>query len=91
LLDYGNVIILEPQAGYLLVIAGLDQVYGEIGQILDQGAPVGLLGGKQTGAQEFLIQASDGGGAMAQETLYIELRHNGEPVDPEVWFALNDR
>jgi septal ring factor EnvC (AmiA/AmiB activator) len=90
-LDYGNVIILEPQAGYLLVIAGLDQVYGEIGQVVDQDAPVGLLGGNAAGAQEFLIEASDGGGAIAQETLYIELRYNGKPVDPVVWFAFNDR
>lgn len=90
-LDYGNVIILEPQAGYLLVIAGLNEVYGEIGHVVDQNAPVGLLGGNPAGAQEFLIEASDGGSAIAQETLYIELRHNGEPVDPEVWFAINDR
>ncbi|MDR6263407.1 MULTISPECIES: peptidoglycan DD-metalloendopeptidase family protein [Rhodobacterales] len=90
-LDYGNVIILEPQAGYLLVIAGMEQVYGEIGQVVDQMAPIGLLGGNQTGAQEFLIEASDGGGAIAQETLYMELRYNGKPVDPGVWFAINDR
>lgn len=89
-LDYGNVIILEPQPGYLLVIAGLDQVYGEIGHVVDQGAPVGLLGGNPTGAQEFLIEASDGGGTLAQETLYIELRYEGKPVDPSVWFAIND-
>ncbi len=89
-LDYGNVIILEPQPGYLLVIAGLDQVYGEIGHVVDQSAPVGLLGGNPAGAQEFLIEASDGGSALAQETLYIELRYEGEPVDPSVWFAINE-
>ncbi|PLS22855.1 murein hydrolase activator EnvC family protein [Neptunicoccus cionae] len=90
-LDYGNVIILEPQSGYLLVIAGMEQVYGETGQIVDQGAPVGLLGGSQAATQEFLVEASDGTGATAQETLYMELRHNGKPVDPGVWFAINDR
>ena len=89
-LDYGNVIVLEPQPGFLLVIAGLDQVYGEIGEVVDQSAPVGLLGGNPAGAQEFLVEASDGGSALAQETLYIELRYEGEPVDPSVWFAVND-
>ncbi|WGI21959.1 peptidoglycan DD-metalloendopeptidase family protein [Amylibacter sp. IMCC11727] len=89
-LDYGNVIVLEPQPKYLLVIAGLNQVYGEIGEVVDQDAPVGLLGGTPAGAQEFLIEASDGGSALAQETLYIELRYEGEPVDPSVWFAVND-
>lgn len=89
-LDYGNVIILEPQPGYLLVIAGLDQVYGEIGEVVDQNAPVGLLGGNPAGAQEFLVEASDGGSTLAQETLYIELRYEGKPEDPSVWFAVND-
>ena len=89
-LDYGNMIILEPQPRYLLVIAGLDRVYGEIGEVIDQNAPIGLLGGNPAGTQEFLVEASDGGGALAQETLYIELRYEGKPVDPSVWFAVND-
>ncbi len=89
-LDYGNMIILEPQPRYLLVIAGLDRVYGEIGEVIDQNAPIGLLGGNPADTQEFLVEASDGGGALAQETLYIELRYEGKPVDPSMWFAVND-
>ncbi len=89
-LDYGNVIILEPDTGYLLIFAGLDQVYVELGQIVNSGEAVGLLGGKQQGTQEFLIESSEGGGAIAQETLYIEFREKGEPIDPEAWFALSD-
>ncbi|MEM7441371.1 MAG: peptidase M23, partial [Pseudomonadota bacterium] len=89
-LDYGNVVILEPEAGYLLVIAGLNQVYGEIGEVKDAAAPVGLLGGQAAGAQEFLIEASQGGGTIAEETLYIELRHEGEAIDPLPWFAQTD-
>jgi len=89
-LDYGNMIILEPQPRYLLVIAGLDRVYGEIGEVIDQNAPIGLLGGNPAGTQEFLVEASDGGGALARETLYIELRYEGKPVDPSMWFAVND-
>ncbi|MAD94013.1 MAG: peptidase M23 [Rhodobacteraceae bacterium] len=89
-LDYGNMIILEPQPRYLLVIAGLDRVYGEIGEVIDQNAPIGLLGGNPADTQEFLVEASDGGGALAQETLYIELRYEGKPVDPSMWFAIND-
>ena len=89
-LDYGNMIILEPQPRYLLVIAGLDRVYGEIGEVIDQNAPIGLLGGNPAGTQEFLVEASGGGGALARETLYIELRYEGKPVDPSMWFAVND-
>lgn len=89
-LDYGNVIILEPDAAYLMVLAGLDQVYVELGQILDQGEPVGLLGGSQPATEEFLIEASQGGGTIEQETLYIEIRKDGTPVDPAKWFALGN-
>lgn len=89
-LDYGNVIILEPDAAYLMVLAGLDQVYVELGQILDQDEPVGLLGGSQPATEEFLIEASQGGGTIEQETLYIEIRKDGTPVDPAKWFALGN-
>lgn len=90
-LDYGKVIILEPEAGFLIVLAGLGQVYGEVGEILSQGDPIGLLGGDDTGAAEFLREAAQGGGVTRQETLYIEIRQNGDPVNPEDWFALKDR
>lgn len=89
-LDYGNVIILEPDAAYLIVLAGLDQVYVDLGQILEQGEPVGLLGGSQPAAEEFLIEASQGGGTFDQETLYIEVREDGTPIDPAKWFAFGD-
>jgi septal ring factor EnvC (AmiA/AmiB activator) len=87
LLDYGNVIILEPASGYLLVLAGLDEVYGEIGEVLEAGAPVGLMGGAAPAAEELLSQAPGGAGGELSETLYMELRKNNEPVDPEPWFT----
>lgn len=86
LLDYGNVIILEPQAGILLVIAGLDVVYGEAGEVLPGGSPVGLMGGPAAGSDDVLTDAADTTGAGRSETLYIEVRQDNEPVDPETWF-----
>lgn len=91
LLDYGNVMILEPAEGYLLVLAGLGSVYGETGDVLAAGAPVGLMGGREPGAQEFgedfLKNAQMGSGAARSETLYIELRKGKKPVDPAPWFT----
>nr|WP_223634948.1 peptidoglycan DD-metalloendopeptidase family protein [Rhodobacter sp. TJ_12] len=91
LLDYGNVMILEPSEGYLLVLAGLGAVYGETGDVLAAGAPVGLMGGQEPAAQEFgedfVRNAQMGSGAGRTETLYIELRQGKEPVDPAPWFA----
>ncbi|MCA8867132.1 MAG: peptidoglycan DD-metalloendopeptidase family protein [Rhodobacteraceae bacterium] len=90
-LDYGNVIILEPEAGYLIVLAGLGQVYGEVGQILAAGDPVGLMGGTDPAAEDFLVEAKQGSGEIRQETLYIEIRQGRTALDPLAWFALNDR
>lgn len=74
LLDYGNVIVLEPAPGYLLILAGLDVLYGTPGEVVPEGAPLGLMGGVE-------------GAGSASETLYMELRAEGQAIDPEPWFA----
>jgi len=79
--------ILEPGGGYLLILAGLDTVYGAVGEIVAAGEPLGLMGGADTGAAEFLVSVQQGGGAEGTETLYLELRQGAEPVDPTAWFA----
>lgn len=89
LLEYGNVVILEPGKGHLLILAGLGQTFGEVGEVLDQGAPVGLMGGLPPNTDAFLIAAAKGGGGNQQESLYIELRQGDDPVDPAIWFATN--
>lgn len=89
LLDYGNVMILEPQPGLLFVIAGMAQVYGEAGQVLPEGAPIGLMGGNDPEIGTILSQSSDGSGNDRTETLYIEVREGKSPVDPETWFRTN--
>jgi septal ring factor EnvC (AmiA/AmiB activator) len=86
LLDYGNVIILEPEAGLLMVFAGMDLVYGEIGEVLPGGSPVGLMGGPVLDAGAILSQTGNESGAESSETLYIEIRENNTPVDPLTWF-----
>ncbi len=87
LLDYGNVIILEPGGGYLLILAGLAQVYGEVGEVVDQGAALGLMGGADPGPGDFLVAAEEGGGVRDTETLYLEMRQGADPVNPLDWFA----
>lgn len=87
LLDYGNVMILEPESDTLLVLAGLDQVYGEVGQVVPQGTALGYMGGAATDPDTFLLNSENGSGSEQTETLYMELRQSGEPVDPAQWFA----
>lgn len=86
LLDLGNVVILEPQPGLLFVLSGLAEVYGEAGQVLPQGSPVGLMGGAAPQLGAILSLSGEGTGTDRSETLYIEVREGGSPVDPESWF-----
>ncbi|MGR3591174.1 MAG: murein hydrolase activator EnvC family protein [Limimaricola soesokkakensis] len=87
LLDYGNVAILEPAAGVLVILAGLAEVYGRTGEILPAGAALGLMGGDPPAPHEILTETAQGGGAPRSETLYLEVREGDAPVDPETWFA----
>ncbi|MEP3442742.1 peptidase M23 [Sulfitobacter sp.] len=84
LLDFGNVMILEPRADTLFVLAGLEVVYGEIGQVIAAGTPIGLMGGADTGGE--LSTDGDRSGAARSETLYIEVRQDNVPQDPASWF-----
>ncbi|MCU9848351.1 peptidoglycan DD-metalloendopeptidase family protein [Defluviimonas sp. WL0024] len=86
LLDYGNVMIVEPASGYLLVLAGLGTVYGDTGDVLEAGAPIGLMGGAAPGEGLTDAESKETGGEVRTETLYIELRQGKEPVDPGPWF-----
>ena len=87
LLDYGNVMILELGRGYLLILAGLETVYGEVGEVVPSGAALGLMGGPEAMATEFLASSQEGGGAGGSETIYMELRQGADTVDPTEWFA----
>jgi septal ring factor EnvC (AmiA/AmiB activator) len=91
LLDYGNVMILEPGDGYLLVLAGLDVLYGEVGEVVAADTPLGLMGGVEANSAEFLTAPEDGSGGRGTETLYMELRQGAAPVDPMPWFKATAR
>ncbi len=79
--------ILEPGDGYLLVIAGMETLYGEVGEVVAADAPLGLMGGPATASAEFSAGSADASGGRGTETLYMELRQGAVPVDPMQWFA----
>lgn len=66
---YGNLIIVDHGQGYLTLLAGLENMDVDLGQMLLAGEPVG--------------QMPDNNEAR----LYIELRHNNQPIDPMSWFT----
>ena len=87
LLDYGLVSILEPQSGILFVIAGMETVFGDIGDVLPAGSPVGLVPGSER--SEFTTSPTTSNTASDwSETLYIEVRKDETPQDPLDWFQL---
>ncbi|MEL6700607.1 MAG: peptidoglycan DD-metalloendopeptidase family protein, partial [Pseudomonadota bacterium] len=79
LLDYGNVMILEPARDVLVVLAGLEDVYVSTGDVVTTGAPIGLMGGTAPDAASGVSERT--------QTLYIEIRDDQEPVDPAGWFT----
>lgn len=89
LLDYGNVIVMEPRAQALLVFAGLSEVYARAGEIVAEGAPLGVMGGASPSDGAADGNAAADAGVAGAQTLYIEAREAGRPVDPATWFALD--
>ena len=90
LLDLGNVVILEPAPDQMIILSGLGRVFGEVGQVLPAGNPVGMMGGENDKNAAFLSTGGEGAGSDRPETLYIEIRENGRPVDPQTWFATGE-
>ncbi len=88
LIDYGQVIVLEPEKGTLIVMAGLSRVDRDVGETVLAGERLGDLGGPIPASEDFLLEASADRDQIAAEKLYIELRRNGAAIDPAPWFDL---
>ena len=80
-LNYGQIIILNTGQNYTALLAGLSTITVDIGQFVQMGEPLGTMGSRTIGRT-----VTTNAGA-AQPTLYIELRHNNEPLDPTGWWA----
>ncbi|MBK0400671.1 peptidoglycan DD-metalloendopeptidase family protein, partial [Limibaculum sp. M0105] len=91
LADYGQVAILEPGPRWLIVMAGLGRVTRAPGDTVLAGEPVGDLGGLLPASEEFLLEASGKDGEILDRKLYIEVRLDGDPVDPTPWFGNGDK
>lgn len=63
--------ILDVGGGVLVVMSGLDALYPEAGQQVKAGEPIGRMAQRSSPAPE----------------LYLEVRRNGQPTDPERWLS----
>lgn len=80
LLDFGQVVVLEPGNAALVILAGFGTTYVQTGAVVPAGAPLGLMPQTRSGQ-------ADVSGTGRAETLYMETRLGGQPVNPADWFA----
>ena len=71
----------------MIVLAGLAQLRVETGAPVRRGELLGVLGGRPLGAEEYVMYPDSETGADTGETLYIEVRRDRGPIDPEPLFA----
>jgi murein hydrolase activator len=77
--SYGQLVILDTGAGYKMVIGGLAKLGVNTGQTVLAGEPLGVMAPKSQNAAS----------GKPQETLpelYVELRKDGQAVDPASWW-----
>jgi septal ring factor EnvC (AmiA/AmiB activator) len=86
-LEYGYVVVLEPAADTMVVLAGLARLQVATGDAVGRGDLLGLMGGRPPDVEEYVMLPEAETGAGAGETLYIEVRHGKGPVDPEPLFV----
>ncbi|MEL6687343.1 MAG: peptidoglycan DD-metalloendopeptidase family protein [Pseudomonadota bacterium] len=67
---YGQVVIINLNDGYYLLVTGLGDIYVDTGETVGRGEPIGRM------------PQSNG-----RAPLYVELRRNGRPIDPEPWMG----
>jgi len=77
--DHGQILIIEHDGAYHTVLAGLELINAVVGQWVLAGEPVGTMQRTDTAN----VSAKGVGGPRPR--LYIELRRNGQPVNPLRW------
>jgi septal ring factor EnvC (AmiA/AmiB activator) len=76
----GLILIIEHSDGYHSVLAGLSRIDVGAGQWVLAGEPVGAMG----------LKADDGAADATRPELYVELRRDGQPVNPLRWISAQD-
>jgi septal ring factor EnvC (AmiA/AmiB activator) len=76
---YGQLLIINGGGGYHILLAGLSQIDVQAGQFVLMGEPVGVM---SAAIQTSQANVQDGG-----PVLYVELRKDGRPIDPDPWWS----
>lgn len=81
---YGQLLIVEAGEGYHILLSGMSQVHGVVGQSVAQGQPIGRMGTGPEGDG-----TSDPGQSSDLRDLYVEFRKDGKPFNPMPWLDSN--
>jgi murein hydrolase activator len=79
--SYGQLLILDPGEGYLVLLAGMTEISADIGQTIRAGEPLGNMGDGPSSVTLLGDQIQE-----ARPVLYVEFRKNGEAVDSAPWW-----
>jgi murein hydrolase activator len=79
--SYGQLLILNPGEGYLVLLAGMHEISAEMDQTVRAGEPLGIMGDGPSSVTLLGDQVQE-----ARPVLYIEFRKNGEAVDSAPWW-----
>jgi len=71
--SYGKLLIIDCGGGYDAVLAGFERLDAKLGTVLRAGDPVGVMPGWNPAS------------GRDHPSLYVELRRDGEPVNPAPW------
>jgi septal ring factor EnvC (AmiA/AmiB activator) len=83
--SFGNTLIIAHGETYHTVIAGMARVDARVGQIVQAGEPIGMMGTAEGASAETGTASAAPPAAPVPLQLYIEVRRSGTPVNPVPW------
>ncbi|MEO1328128.1 MAG: peptidoglycan DD-metalloendopeptidase family protein [Pseudomonadota bacterium] len=84
--NYGEIVIIEPERGWQILLTGLGAVDRDVGERVLAGEPIGRMGGPPQSSPEFLFEVS-GETRAERERLYFEIRRRGRPIPSAPWLT----
>lgn len=76
--DYGQLLIIAHGDGYHTLLAGMRRIDALVGQWVLAGEPLGLM-------PETRLASTESDVTVSRPELYLEIRRNGEPINPLPW------
>jgi septal ring factor EnvC (AmiA/AmiB activator) len=81
--NYGQLLIINAGGGYHILLAGMESITVDLGQLVVAGEPVAVM---SSGPKPSPTSAS----GFSEPILYVEFRKNGISIDPAPWWAATE-